>query len=347
MSYTKYPEAIQYYHDLFEGNFFDKENQKLFAEASSHIREKIYRMLTTEAEYIKHDNLSDSTDWYIGRYSNRYREKTLKNTMKDMAKTHAISPIDYVTSLNAIDRKNIYSLVFDILYNEGEGIYRRSNITSAMVVWSTTYDDNYWKDLKNWYALQEADIDSDTQQRINKKGNDIDILFSLPFRDDDNRIAHQNAYELIEKILQEQNIDYVLDKTKREDGTSYTKDINNWLVIPHKAIRYGSPNFVIHFPQWRPIHISVNYFTCNKVYYREFLEWRPFAPLFDGPTEQQICKKIFEDIKWWKNYPSLSTLEERYAILQENKKDRYRKKIQNKIAANKAAKKTPNIDECF
>jgi len=100
-------------------------------------------------------------------------------------------------------------------------------------------------------------------------------------------------------------------------------------IINTEHIKYHSTNIIITFPNGRPIHIVADGEDITGAYKREFLEQREYVCLFDSFEEISLCKEIFKKIEEGEHIFLPQTLEERYAILQDHKRNTYKSKLES------------------
>jgi hypothetical protein len=166
MTFFKYPESIRFYRDLFEGEIYSEENQKILSSLNEKWRQKILLCLAREYKIIENSSVLSNKE----NYKLEYYKSTLSQSLQ------RIHPLHYIDSLSSIDRSNIYNLIFNILYDHDKGIFRHK-IQKVTAIGSTTYDDSYWDELGSIKNVQESIV-----KRIENKGNDIDLMLTSTYR---------------------------------------------------------------------------------------------------------------------------------------------------------------------
>lgn len=314
MAFLKYSESIRFYRDLFEGEIYSEENQKILSCLDKNLKQKILLCLAREYKVTE----SYSILSWLNKENNYKLEYYNSVLIQSLQRIH---PLNYINSLSPIDRSNIDNLIFNILHDHDKGIFRYK-IQKVTAIGSTTYDDSYWEELGSIKNMQEK-----ITKRVENKGNDIDLMLTSTYR-----LDHDLNWLswLIKDLLSKYNVRYDFNEDKKEDGTTYllvpkSHQDQYGTLFEWKVINYWCPNFIIHFPEGRPIHLVLDKNYGEYTLKREYLEWRPHSILFNDIQEMIVFKKYLE----WEDQKILNKFEDRYDQLIINKRNNFRKKLQS------------------
>lgn len=141
------------------------------------------------------------------------QERIRKYERGDHSCPHELHPVDYMSRLSNQEKSNFYDLFYVALRDNA---FRYSD-KALLAVGTTTYDDDYWNSLREYFA----EHDPTKLPIVERRGEDIDLILLS----DNGYYAEMEAHDpkWLKKYLDEAGINYEYTgwRDGNESGTGY------------------------------------------------------------------------------------------------------------------------------